>query len=46
MPEIAAALAAAEKGKGPAVTAESLATRYGVSTRTAERLLAKARTIL
>ncbi|MFD8025799.1 DNA-binding protein [Streptomyces lavendulae] len=44
VPEVAAALAAAENGQGPAVTADSLATRYGVSTRTAERLIAKART--
>ncbi|GLV85673.1 hypothetical protein Slala03_53620 [Streptomyces lavendulae subsp. lavendulae] len=33
VPEAAVALAAAENG-GPAVTAESLATSYGVSTRT------------
>ncbi|WP_331738941.1 hypothetical protein [Streptomyces sp. NBC_01276] len=44
VPEVAAALATAENGQGPAVTADSLASHYGISTRTAERLLAKART--
>ncbi|WP_327135906.1 DNA-binding protein (plasmid) [Streptomyces sp. NBC_01343] len=44
VPEVAAALAAAENGTGPAVTAAALAARYGVSTRTAERLVARART--
>ncbi|MFD8147383.1 DNA-binding protein [Streptomyces sp. NPDC059708] len=44
VPEVAAALAAAEQGRQPAPTAQDIATRYGVSTRTAERLLAKART--
>ncbi|MFK0238631.1 DNA-binding protein [Streptomyces vinaceus] len=41
--EIAAALTAAENGHGPAVTANTLATHYDISTRTAERLIAKAR---
>ncbi|MET9323671.1 DNA-binding protein [Streptomyces sp. NPDC003038] len=44
VPEIAAALAAAHTGDGPAVTPASLATHYGISTRTAERLIHKART--
>ncbi|MCP3759386.1 hypothetical protein [Streptomyces sp. TBY4] len=44
VPEVAAALTAAHTGDGPAVTASSLATLYGISTRTAERLIAKART--
>ncbi|MFE2248695.1 hypothetical protein [Streptomyces lavendulae] len=46
MPENTVDFAAAENGSGSAVTAESLATHYGVSTRTAERLIAKARTTL
>ncbi|MFI5673005.1 DNA-binding protein [Streptomyces sp. NPDC051704] len=41
--EVAAALDAAETGQGPAVTANTLATHYGISTRTAERLIVKAR---
>ncbi|MEW2374434.1 DNA-binding protein [Streptomyces sp. NPDC006656] len=44
LPEIVSALAAAQAGQGPAVTPASLADRYQVSTRTAERLIAKART--
>ncbi|MFD8148787.1 hypothetical protein [Streptomyces sp. NPDC059708] len=44
VPEVAAALAAAEQDRGPARTAQDIATRYQVSTRTAERLLTKART--
>lgn len=42
IPEIVAALAAADHG-GPVVTAQGLAARYDVSTRTAERLINKAR---
>ncbi|MFE2326899.1 hypothetical protein ACFXD5_23750 [Streptomyces sp. NPDC059385] len=43
VPEVAAALAAAHTGQGPAVTPGSLAAHYGISTRTAERLINKAR---
>ncbi|MFE9484514.1 DNA-binding protein [Streptomyces spororaveus] len=40
--EVAATIAAAEAGTAKSVTAAELAEQYGVSTRTAERLMAKA----
>ncbi|MEU9237095.1 DNA-binding protein [Streptomyces subrutilus] len=43
---VALELAQAATGQGPAVTAAELADRYGTSTRTAERILTRARALL